>query len=115
MDLYIKTTRDELKDIFESLEFEIVENAGYTDAKILDPDGRFHAMCAKLEDRIYCDLHYDKNRHQWFIGVDYDRRPQEFFEKKLKEVLEGKDIAFEIKRVNWFTRRNKAISGGFKL
>ena len=115
MDLYLKTTRETLAEILTSLGFEVEENAQYTDAKLKDVEGRFHAMFARLEDNIYCDLHYDKNRHKWFIGVDYHTRPQEFFEKSLKKALDDRGVEFEVKKVNWFTRRNKTISGGFKL
>ena len=115
MDLYVRTTEEELKKILACLGFEITEMGEYFDAKLKEPSGRLHAMFTKLNCRVYCDLHYDNKKHKWFIGVDYKDRPKNFFEDKLKKALQEKDIEFEVKKVNWITRRNKAISKGFKL
>jgi hypothetical protein len=115
MDLYIKTTLEELVKIFKLLGFEVIKEDKYFSAKLEQPNGRFHAMFAKLGDKVYCDFHFDYPKHKWFFGVDYKKKPKDFFDKKLRKIFENKKIQFKIKEVNWFIRRNKAISGGFKL
>ena len=115
MDLYIGTTKEELKEILVALGFKVTEKEKYFDAKLKESTGRFHTMFTELGDKIYCDLHYDKDKYKWFIGVDYKKKPKELLEGKLRKILEDKNIQFDIEEVSWFTRRNKAVRGGFKL
>ena len=48
------------------------------------------------------------------MGADYGRKPEDFFNSQLKQFNE-KSFSYKIKKVNWFTRKNKAIIIGFKV
>jgi len=115
MDLYINTTLEKLVEIYKSLGFKVTKKNKYFSAKLKRPGGRFHAMFANLEDKVYCDFHFDNTIHCLFFGVDYKKKPKQFFEEKLRKIFESQKIQFEIKEVNWFTRKNKAIFRGFHL
>lgn len=115
MDLYLNTNPNELATIFRTLNFEVGEEATHFYARLETTGGRFHAMFAELEGKVYCDLHFDGKKHKYFFGVDYKKKPREFFEKYLRDILENKNVAYEVRQVNWFTRRNRAMSGGFRL
>jgi len=100
MDLYIDTTENKIIEIFESLGFKLTRENNYFSAKLEQPDGRFHAMFSRLNGKIYCDFHFDNKKHWLFFGVDYKKKPKDFFNKKLRKVLEDKKLQFEVKEVN---------------
>lgn len=115
MDLYIEGRLTEIIKIFRLLGFEITKKNKYFSAKLKQPNGRFHIMFSKFENKIYCDFHFDYTIHLLFLGVDYKKKPKEFFERNLRKILENKKIPFKIDEVDWFTRRNRAIFSGFRL
>jgi len=115
MDLYIYANLEELTKIFRLLDFKVSKKNIYFSAKLKTPRGRFHAMFSELTNRIYCDLHFDNKIHFLLFGVDYKIKPLRFFKERMEVILENRGIYFEIKDVDWFTRRNKAILRGFRL
>lgn len=77
--------------------------------------GRYHILFAYIDGEAFCDFHFDNTIHFIGTGADYGKKPELFFNNKLKGKLDKKHIAYTIKKVNWFTRRNKAIVTGFRL
>ena len=115
VDLDIKTSIDDLIVLFKDLDFTIQGKASHTSAIKANAMGRLHAAFTETEDGVYCDLHYDHKVHFLLFGVDYKKRPRVFFEEVLEKILQRKEIEFEVRTVNWFSRRNKAIFRGFRL
>ncbi|MCG8608587.1 hypothetical protein MJD09_26825, partial [bacterium] len=97
------------------LGFSIESKRGYMSALKKNAGGRMHAAFIQSGDGIYCDLHYDYRIHFLLFGVDYKQRPGEFFEDSFRQALKQKGIAFKARKVNWFTRKNKAVFRGFRL
>ena len=98
MDLYINTTSDELVIIFKLLGFKVIKKNKYFSAKLEQPNGKFHAMFAQLGNEAYCDFHFDNNKHWLFFGVDYKKKPKNFFDKKLRKIFENKKSNLKSKR-----------------
>ena len=115
MDLYIHTTREKLGKIFEKLGFRVYHGKEYSGAILKKKWGRFHAKFTELNNKIYCDFHFDLWIHLSFLGVDYNLRPKKFFEENIKKTLHNHKIKYVTKEVNFLSRRNRAIFLGFRL
>ncbi len=115
MDLYVDAPMDEVADIFRMAGFEVRQGRDCHHAIQANGRGRFHAEFARLGDRVYCDLHFDHPVHVLFVGVDYRKRPREFFEDRLRRLFNRRSIPVVVSDVGWLTRRNRAIFRGFRL
>ena len=68
-----------------------------------------------IEGEVFCDFHYDNKLHGIGLGADYGKKPEAYFNAHLKEQLEKDNIAYTVNKVNWFTRRNKAIITSLRI
>ena len=116
MDLYLQTESKQFETILLSLGFKKKNRKSYNYYYLKQKGGRIHAMFALVADNtVYCDLHFDNTIHFLFFGVDFKNKSETFFEKNIKSNLEKNQISFEIKKVSWFSKRNKSIFTGFRL
>lgn len=115
MDLYAKTTEEIFSSILESIGFCIQRRNSHSECEKRDGAWIIDAKFANEQNMIYCDLHYERAAHFLFFGVDYKKRPHNFFTRNIKKILEERQIPYTIRTVNWFTRRNRAVFRGLKL
>jgi hypothetical protein len=115
VDLEIQTTPPEFTEILRDLGFVIQKRESHISAMKKNSGGRMHAAFIQTAESVYCDLHYDYRVHFLLFGVDYKEKPRRYFEESMMETLQQKGIAFELRTVNWFTRKNKAVFRGFRL
>ena len=115
MDLHLEAEPEVLVDVFRSLGFTVTEKRRYYSATKKARAGRLHGAFLAVEDGTYCDFHFDFLLHFLMFGVDYRKRPQAYFERRLRAVLQERRLRFRVDEVSWFTRRNRAVFRGFRL
>ena len=114
MDIYLTATVQQFQNLLEKKKFSSNWKKNHFSAMQYDSGGRYHILFLELDGKVFCDFHYDNKIHGIGMGADYGKRPENYFEKNLKNDLEKMKIKYQIKQVNWFTRRNKAIITGFR-
>lgn len=117
MDLIVEGTLSRLLNALECLGFETEDHRTYYAAILKEPQGRHHALIKQLSvGKIYCDLHYDRKLHFLAFGVDYLKRPRDYYEQVLSASLSRQELRSEILGgFNWLSRKNRAIIKGLRL
>lgn len=115
MDIYIKTNVNKIEKLLQETDFTITRKSNHFSAMQYVKGGRYHILFEYIDNEVFCDFHFDNTVHFIGTGADYGKKPEEFFNRQVKEKLDKAYITYKIKRVNWFTRRNKAIITGFRL
>jgi hypothetical protein len=115
MDIYINTTIDKIEQILKEKSFTIKRKSNHFSAMQYVKDGRYHFMYNAINNEIFCDFHFDNKIHGIGMGADYGKKPEEYFKQNLQPILENLKLKYTTKRVNWFTRRNKAIITGMRI
>ena len=115
MDIYINTTVDVIESLLLAKGFSITRKKNHFSAIYAVPWGRYHILYELIDGVVFCDFHYDNKLHGIGLGADYGKKPEAYFDVHLKEELEKDNIAYRVKRVNWFTRRNRAIITGLRI
>lgn len=114
MDIYISTTVDVIESLLLAKGFSIKHKRNHFSAIYPVTWGRYHMLYDLIDGKVFCDFHYDNKLHGIGLGADYGKKPEAYFDEHLKEELEKNNIAYTVKRVNWFTRRNRAIVTGLR-
>ncbi len=115
MDIYLNAKIDLTKKVLTETGFTLKHKKNYYSATKNAKQGRYHLLLKHFKGTTYCDFHFDYKLHFLGFGVDYNLVPKAFFRDKLKKILDQRNITYKTEKVNWFTRRNKAILTGFKL
>jgi hypothetical protein len=115
MDIYVNAKINTANKIFKNIGFEVKRNRNYFSAVKYIKGGKYHILFKYIGGQTFCDFHFDNVFHFIAFGVDYHNKPQRLFNKYLKESFDKENIVCKIDKVNWFSRRNKAILMGFKL
>jgi hypothetical protein len=115
MDIYIKSDISTIEKILAAKEFSITRKKNHFSAMHYIKGGRYHFLYAFIDGEVFCDFHFDNTLHAIGTGADYGKKPEAYFDSQIKKILRKEDISYKIKKVNWFTRRNKAIITGFRL
>ncbi len=95
--------------------FTIKLKQNYFSATHYSEGGRYHLLYELVDNKVFCDFHFDNTIHIICFGVDYRKKPQTFFNIILRERLDKENITYETKNVDWFARKNKAIVTGFRI
>jgi hypothetical protein len=115
MDIYINTTVDIVGNLLLTKGFTIKRKKNHFSAIYAVPWGRYHMLYELIDGEVFCDFHYDNKLHGIGLGADYGKKPDVYFNIYLKDLLEQDNIAYTVKKVNWFTRRNMAIVTGLRM
>jgi hypothetical protein len=115
MDIYLNTDPETLKKILIEKNFAIKWKKNHFSAICNVSNGRYHMLYLALNGRVFCDFHYDNKIHGIGLGADYGTKPESYFARFFKNVLNGHHISYRIHQVNWFTRKNKAIITGVRF
>ena len=115
MDIYINTNVNKIGQLLKEKGFVIKRKKNHYSAMHYVSHGRYHFMYELIDGEVFCDFHFDNKIHGIGMGADYERKPEEYFEKHLKVLFKQLDLTYKTKTVNWFTRRNKAIITGMKI
>lgn len=115
MDIYVDAKPIVVKKILYDLGFDLNKGNKYFSAYRKTSNGRYHILFSHLEKQTFIDFHFDKIFHLFFIGVDYKFKPEQFFYKEIKPVFDSMKITCVTEKVNWFTRKNKAILTGLSV
>lgn len=115
MDIYVNTTVEKIEQILKDKNFTITQKSNHFSAMQYVKDGRYHFMYAVIDNELFCDFHFDNKIHGIGMGADYGKKPETYFDKNLRPIFETLKLKFWTKRVNWFTRRNKAIITGMRF
>jgi hypothetical protein len=92
MDVVIYSEPEELSSLLRSLGFRVIKRPTHYDAKLKHNRGRLHILCRSSNGKMVCDLHYDSPIHFMGLGVDYERRPAQFYEDVLRPTLRSRGI-----------------------
>jgi hypothetical protein len=92
MDVVIYSSPEELSSLLESLGFRVSKRPTHYDAKLKHDHGRFHIKCRSSDNKMVCDLHYDRSLHFLGLGVDYKHRPRQFYEDVLRPALRSRGL-----------------------
>jgi hypothetical protein len=117
MDIIIEGPLSRLLNALECLGFETEDHRTYYAAILKQPHGRYHALIKQLSvGKIYCDLHYDSKLHFLAFGVDYLKRPRDYYEHVLSASLSSQELKSGILGgFGWLSRKNRAIIKGLRL
>lgn len=106
---------DRVVEILRDLGFKIRDKKRYVEAKKKEGHRVLHIYLYGRGQATFCEIHADFPVHFLFLGVDYEKKPEEFFRGVLAEELRRRGIEFRVLGgYSWFSRKNKAILRGFK-
>lgn len=115
MDIIINTNITNFESILKILGLTFEQNREYTSYRKKDELHSYHIYFYECDGMTCCEIHYELILHLFFLGVDYEKKPRNFFDRIIKPLLENENIEFKVLGgYTWFSRRNKAILSGFK-
>lgn len=117
MDVEIKASEETVTSLLSELSFSLAQKEAHISATRPSKSGRLHVLVKSVgEGVVFCDIHHDATIHFLFLGVDYDKKPSEFYENELKvRLLETGIEHCVLNGKSWFTRKNRALIRGIRL